>query len=672
MPQVHFQPEDVSVEVDPGTTLLDSAVLAGIEIPAHCGGQGSCGRCRVRLLAGRVNPQAGTRLTPSEIADGWTLACKTRVFKDVVIDVPGARKREDKPAAQSKGVVFDRERRWQREPGVRVFLVTLEPPSLSDNTSDLDRLRRALSMQHGIADFDIGLPVLRVLGNAVRHGNWRVAVVGEVDGGGTSDDGDAAPLRVIDVRPANEPLHTYGLAVDIGTTGVEGYLINSHTGRVVATAGLLNKQTTCGPDIISRIAYSRRGDGLATLQRLVAETINEIIDRFVTDVGIEPDEIYEVSIAGNTTMVHLLLGVDPEYIRRDPYTPTVATPPMVLAAELGLNANSAAGVHCIGAVGSYVGGDITSGVYASGTYKSDKLTLFIDVGTNGEMVLGNADWLISCACSAGPAFEGGGVKHGMRAEPGAIDSVTIDPATCKPTFHTIGDEPARGLCGSGLIELLGELLLSGVIDKSGKIDCGLPTDHVRTGEWGTEYVVAWAGEAVGSDVVITEPDIDNLMRAKAAVYAGATVLCQSVGMQMADVEEVLIGGAFGAHLSIEKAIQIGLLPDMPSERFRYLGNTSGEGACAHLFSLSVRREMRAIASRMTYLELSVDNSFTDAYMSALFLPHTDLDAFPSVKALLEQRRDQQARAGAAGASNATTSAGVPSAVDDSIREKGSQ
>jgi len=344
-------------------------------------------------------------------------------------------------------------------------------------------------------------------------------------------------------------------------------------------------------------------------------------------------------VAGNTTMIHFFLGLDPESIRLEPYIPTVTHPLPITAREIGIEINPEAAIDCLPSVGAYVGGDITAGVLSSGLFATDKLTLFMDIGTNGEIVLGNSDWLISCACSAGPAFEGSGVRHGMRATAGAIEEIWINSNTYEPTYRAIGDVPPRGICGSGMISLLAEMFITGAIDKAGRINRHLPTPRVRLDEHGPEYVIAWGEEAgIGHDIVITEVDIANLMRAKAAMYAGFSVLVRSVGIDLSDVEEVLIGGAFGKYINVEKAIQIGLLPDMPWEKFKFLGNTSILGAYTALLCPDMRREIVDIARKMTYLELSADNTFYNEFTSALFLPHTDLSKFPSVKRLLEGQK----------------------------------
>ena len=342
-------------------------------------------------------------------------------------------------------------------------------------------------------------------------------------------------------------------------------------------------------------------------------------------------------------MMHLFVGLQPESIRLMPFITTINHIPPLRAHELGLHICPNASVDCLPGIASYVGADITAGVVSCGMCNDDKLSLFIDVGTNGEIVLGDCTWLIACACSAGPAFEGAGVVHGMRATQGAIEEVWIDPQTYEPTLRIIGPEgeKPRGICGSGLIGLMAELFMTGIIDKSANVYTTLHTERVRTGEHGGEYVVAWAKDtATEHDIVITDVDLDNLMRAKAAIYGGFSILAKSVGLTIADIEQVLIGGAFGQYINIEKAIQIGLLPDAPWETFHYMGNTSVRGAYQALLSQEMREQIMRIANMMTYLELSADNSFFDEFNAALFLPHTDESQFPTV--IGQRKIDEQA------------------------------
>jgi uncharacterized 2Fe-2S/4Fe-4S cluster protein (DUF4445 family) len=368
---------------------------------------------------------------------------------------------------------------------------------------------------------------------------------------------------------------------------------------------------------------------------MVLETIEELINRACKRILIKPTDISKATISGNSTMIHLLLDIPAESIRLTPFVTAVNQVPSLTAAEVGIGIHPNGTVDCLPGVASYVGADITAGVLSSGMDDTELLTLFMDVGTNGETVFGSREWLVTCACSAGPAFEGAGVMHGMRATKGAIEEVWINGHTLKPTYRVIGGGKPRGLCGSGLISLLAEMLMTGVIDKAGYLNISSESERIRDGAHGSEYVVAWGTETHdGNDIVITHVDIDNLIRAKAAIYAGFSVLAVSVGVPLGSVEQVLIGGSFGKYINVEKAIQIGLLPDMPWDRFKFLGNTSVLGAYYGLLDKDLRKRISEIAQKMTYIELSADNTFYDAFMSAMFLPHTDLSNFPTVAGTL--------------------------------------
>jgi uncharacterized 2Fe-2S/4Fe-4S cluster protein (DUF4445 family) len=512
---------------------------------------------------------------------------------------------------------------------LRVLQVTLPEPSLQDNRDDLARFLAGLT-DAGHLSIGTPLPVLRRLGSDLRRAAWRPWVVIQEDPSGR--EGMAG--RVVEVAAA--PPRPIGLAIDIGTTTVSIQLVDLNSGESLATAGEYNDQITRGEDVISRIIYAGKDGGLEELGQLVRRTLRTLLERIRHRTGIEPSQILKTTVAGNTTMVHLFLGLPPEAVRLAPYVPTANHPPAYTAGDLELPIHPQAAVDVLPGVASYIGADITAGAFAAGLAETSALTLFIDVGTNGEIVLGNRDWLVTCACSAGPAFEGAGVVDGMRATEGAIEEVWIHSETYEPTIRVIGGARPRGLCGSALISLLAELFVTGVIDRAGnfKLDLGLP--RLRSGEHGPEYVVAWPDEtATGRAIALTKVDVDNLLRAKAAIYAGYTVLCASVGVDPAEVEQVLIGGAFGQYLNIEKAIQIGLLPDLPWDRFQFLGNTSIKGAYLALLSRAARRQIAAAAAKMTYLELSADNAFYHNFMSALFLPHTEIMRFPSVQEAIE-------------------------------------
>ena len=411
------------------------------------------------------------------------------------------------------------------------------------------------------------------------------------------------------------------------------------TGQVKAQVAEYNSQIARGEDVVSRIIYSGKNGGRDDLRQRVLETINGLLELACKRVKANPADVVKAAIAGNSTMMHLLLGIPAGSIRLSPFVTVVNHPPVMMARDVGLLINSEASVDCLPGVASYVGADITAGVLSSGLDVAEEITLFLDVGTNGEIVLGNRDWLVTCACSAGPAFEGAGVVNGMRATQGAIEEVWINGETFEPTYRVIGGGKPKGICGSGLISLLSEAFLTGILDKAGNVNLMASSSRVREGTHGGEYVVAWGAESEsGEDIVISRVDVDNLLRAKAAIYAGFTVLAETVGIQLESVSKVLVGGSFGKYINVEKAVQIGLLPDLPWEQFDFLGNTSVKGAYAALLDWRKREQITDIAKRMTYIELSADNSFYDAFTSALFLPHTDLYKFPSVAAALEGKQ----------------------------------
>nr|HID14611.1 DUF4445 domain-containing protein [Anaerolineae bacterium] len=631
------------MEVPAGTLIGDAARQAGIDILMPCGGQGRCGRCAVIVEEGRVRRRSTQRLSPADVEAGYALACQTLIEGDVVILIPPQERieRRLKESKRAAKVTLPFPYDLHDQP-LRKFAVTLEPPSLQDQTDDWSRLRRELARRYGLRGLRASLPVLRKLGPSLREGEWTVTAVVELDTWAQPD----GPPRLIDVLPGERLESLWAVAIDIGTTSNVVWLVDLISGEVMAQKIDYNGQIARGEDVISRIIYASktppsppeaggRRSGLEELQGLVMETLNRLLKQAARERSIRTDEIYRAVVAGNSTMIHLFAGIPPESIRLMPFITAVNQLPPFPAREIGLEVNPEATVDCLPGIASYVGADITAGVVSSEMCSAEELTLFLDIGTNGEMVLGDCTWLIACACSAGPAFEGAGVVHGMRATAGAIEEVWINPETYEATYRVIGGEKPRGICGSGLISLLAEMFVAGVVDKSGNVNLNLPTKRVRKREHGPEYVVAWADETTtGEDIVITAVDIDNLMRAKAAIYAGFSVLARSVGLSLADVGQVLIGGAFGQYINVEKAVQIGMLPDLDYDRFHFLGNTSVRGAYMALLSQEMRQRVTEVAQMMTYLELSADNTFFDEFSAALFLPHTDMSRFPSVAEVL--------------------------------------
>ncbi len=634
---VTFDTAPEPIAVPTGTLLSEAASRAGVDLMQPCGGQGRCGRCAVVVEEGSVRRRSTLRLSAEDVAAGYALACQSVVEGDARIHVPPQEKIErrlttDRTAAEVEVPVgYDP----AADQTTRRINLTLSPPTTDDQTDDWSRLQTALRQQADLAAVRAPLSVLRRFGGVLREGDWQIAAV--ID----AEDWDCpnCPARLIDLTPGHAPEDAplWGAAIDIGTTTVSLWLVDLMTGEVRAQVAEYNGQIARGEDVISRIIYAEKSEeNRAEMRTLVLDTINELAERAAKRVAAEPSQVVKATIAGNSTMIHLLLGIPAESIRRSPFVTAINHVPPLTAQEVGLAIHPEAEVDCLPGTASYVGADISAGVLSSGMDDTTAVTLFLDVGTNGETALGSHEWLVTCACSAGPAFEGAGVMHGMRATRGAIEEVWVDGRTYEPTARVIGGVKPRGLCGSGLISLLAEMFLTGVIDKSGHVNVDLDTPRTRRGEHGGEYVVAWADETQdGRDIVITDVDIDNLLRAKAAIYAGFTVMAEGVGVPLEMVEQVLIGGAFGKYINVEKAVQIGLLPDMPWENFHFLGNTSVRGAYLALLSREARARVRDIAARMTYIELSADNTFYDAFMSALFLPHTDLTRFPTVEAAMQ-------------------------------------
>lgn len=639
---LHDSQTPIVVEVPTNTLLADAAAQAGIEIGQPCGGQGRCGRCAVQVTEGEVRRRSTLRLSPSDVETGYALACQTVVEGDAFIYVPPQEKIErrlttDRVVAE---VAVPAGYDYAFSQTVRRVFLQLTPPSMDDQTDDWARLQIAFRLQHGMENVACSVGLLRKIGDALRGGDWQATAIIE-----TSRLADHATTRLIDLLPGrvDEFSPLWGAAIDIGTTTVSLWLVDLVSGQVRAQVAEYNGQIARGEDVISRIMYASKNGGGDEMRQRVLDTINSLLEtackRVKLDEGrVTPEQVVKVTISGNSTMIHLLLGIPANNIRLSPFVTAVNHPPLMTAREVGLNANPEAVVDCLPGVASYVGADITAGALSSGLDEAENVTLFIDVGTNGETVLGNRDWLVTCACSAGPAFEGAGVVNGMRATTGAIEEVWINSDTLEPTWRVIGGGKPKGICGSGLIALLSEAFITGVIDKGGNVNLAAPSPRVREGAHGGEYVIAWGKETEsGEDIVLSRVDIDNLLRAKAAIYAGFTVLAENVGIPLESVERLLVGGSFGKYINVEKAVQIGLLPDMEWSRFEFLGNTSVKGAYYALLDWRKRERISEIAKRMTYIELSADNSFYEAFTSALFLPHTDLHKFPSVAEALVKK-----------------------------------
>jgi uncharacterized 2Fe-2S/4Fe-4S cluster protein (DUF4445 family) len=653
---VTFLPSERKILVDEEENLLQAAMEAGIHINASCGGSATCGKCKVKLLKGVVDSPKHPKLTQWEYDQGYRLACLTPIRGDIDVEIP-IESQVDKSVLALKGDraahkyllspqdIYQLVKGWDIDPAVFKRYVQLEPPTIKDNVSDLTRLINALDRQYGITGISADFRVIMKLSRMLREADWKVTATLVLTKKG---------YKLVNVEPGDNTRQNYSIVLDIGTTTISGQILDLNGCVVVACPDGIcdgstlftlaessdyNAQISYGEDVITRIVYSQRPGGLKKLQEVVVSTINKIIQELLQMSKIDQSLISHLVIAGNTTMTQLLLGLNPKYIREDPYVPTANFIPPVRAIHLGINIGDHVHVYIFPMVASYVGGDIVAGILGSGIFQRETLTLYMDIGTNGEIVLGNKDWLASASCSAGPAFEGAGIKFGMRATRGAIEEVSINHRTYEPMILTIGRSKPIGICGSGLIDSVAELLEAGMIDQNGKFQRDLPTDRVRLGPDGYEYVLARKEETqIHEDIVLTEIDIENLIRTKAAIYAGCKILLSSVGLSFKDLEQVIIAGGFGRHLDLEKAIFIGLLPEMDIEKFIFVGNGSLLGARLLSFSKKLLKEVERIALMMTNLELSNHLTFMNEFIAAMFLPHTDSSAFPQVMGRLYRMR----------------------------------
>lgn len=621
---VIFEPGGEKVVVPAGTTLLEAAQKAKVYINASCNGKGSCGKCRLILQSGKLDSKKTTLLTDKEKEKGYVLACQSKIHGDIAVRIP-----EETIEKRLKAAGMGEEATQKMaglvekiEPIVENVTLQLKLPTLEDSVSDLDRLRRALKKSgYDISRMSTNIKVMRQLSKAIRDENFKVTA---------SVLFKKCSSEIVNVVPAKDSKISMGMAVDLGTTSIVVYIVDMKDGKILSAASGHNSQAACGDDVINRIVCSEK-DGIKKLQKMAISTINNLSTRAMTAIHADHKQIQNIVVSGNTTMVHLMLGIEASYIRREPYVPTVSEFPIMKAGGIGLKAASYAGVFIMPGPAAYVGGDIVAGVLYTGFNRFEPLTLFIDIGTNGEIVLGNHEFMMTAACSAGPAFEGGGIRWGMRAEEGAIEKITLDPDTFEPSYSTVENKTARGICGSGMIDLLSEMLTKQVIGQDGKFMIG--TDHPRFTLFNEEpaFILEF-GKTIGTqeDIIFTQSDIRSLILSKAAVYAGFFILLEQVGMDFSGVEQMIITGGFGQYLDIEKAITIGLLPDIERTKFKYMGNSSIAGAYMALCSNTYRYQAIEISNAMTYLDFSSNNAFMDAFTRAQFLPHTDEKLFPSV------------------------------------------
>jgi uncharacterized 2Fe-2S/4Fe-4S cluster protein (DUF4445 family) len=591
---VDFEPLGRRAQVARETTLLEAARQAGVGLNAICGGAGACGACRVRVVAGKVSPPA--KVEGEAVAGGFRLACQTRALGDVRVDVP-----PDSITAPQRVQIEGRERPVEFDPTVRVFDVTLAPPSLGDLRADTTRLRAALQRQgKGRVEFDHD--VLRQLSVLLRENDWRVRIVAKGD-------------EVIAVMPADvSPL---GLAVDVGTTKLAAYLVDLESGEALAATGAMNPQIAYGEDVMARIAYAMEGRE-RELQHVLVDKLNGLVGELCAQAGRERLEIAEAVLVGNTCMHHLALGLPVTSLGLAPYVPVLSDACDVKARDMGLSVAPGASVHLLPNIAGFVGADHVAMILATAIHETGEITVGLDIGTNTEIVLAVGGRLLSCSCASGPAFEGAHIRDGMRAAPGAVERVRLVGERVE--YQTIDDAPPVGICGSGILDGVAEMLRVGVLQSSGALVEG-SHPRVRGAGRPAEFLVVPAGErGAPRDLAITRKDVNEIQLAKAAIRAGVEVLLGEAGLEAEQVERVVVAGAFGTYLSVGSALAIGMFPPLPRERFVQVGNAAGMGARLALVSRRCREAAGEIARRVEYVELTTHPRFVERYTAALALP----------------------------------------------------
>ncbi len=623
--RIIFQPEGKRGEFPEGTTILDAAREVGVDIEAICGGKLTCGKCQVVIEQGmehlsEITDDEKRLLDRKKAGKNYRLACVTKFHGDVVVYVP-EESRGGEQIILKEGVELS----VAVNPAVKKYYLELSKPHLKDDLGDLERILNALKEDYGIEDVELDYHVLRKMPDVLRNAEWKVTVSIWND------------REIVDIQEGYRAEESYGLGVDIGTTTVVGYLTDLRTGEVLAVDSMMNPQVTYGEDVMSRITFAmQHEDGLKKLNQKIIDGLNKILESVCREAGISPDEVSEMTVVGNTAMHHIFLKINPEHIAMAPYVPALHRSHDVKARDLGLKIAEGGYVHVLPIEAGWVGADNVAVLIATEPYNQDEMVLVIDIGTNGEIVLGNREKLVSCSAAAGPALEGAHIKHGMRAATGAIERIRIDPKTFEPEYETIGNAKPRGICGSGIIDAAAELYRTGIVKKNGRFNLNLNTDRVREVDGNPEYVIAWAEEtAIGHDIVMTQKDIREIQLAKGAMCAGAHILIKELGVE--HVDKVIVAGAFGNYIDKISALLIGLVPDVPVERIESVGNAAGVGARIALISREKREEANKIAREVEHIKLAVHPSFEKEFSMAMYFPHMDRKRYPGHEEVLNLR-----------------------------------
>ena len=623
--------EDVTIFAADGENLLTLARKANVAIDAPCSGNGSCGKCRIKLLGGSVGGERSRFITDEDAAEGWRLACLSAADGDAVFLVPDiasaylSRMKIADLSSTSETAVFNSllknldEAGLKRGCGIVTGSVTLTPPSIDETMPDNERLCRVIAEKLGLKYLSLPYPVLKTMPELLRDRDFSINYAAQIYvGDGLSGGGPSPKAEILSLLPDGGPV--CGLAIDIGTTTVSGLLVDLETGGILAKAGAGNAQIRYGADIINRIIEQQKPGGIEKLRKAITdETLLPLIEGLCRSAGVTRSQIYRMTIASNTTMNHLLLGVNANFLRTEPYVPAFFELEPFNPALIGIELAPTALMSLAPNIGSYVGGDITAGTLAGMLWNSSEMSVLIDLGTNGEIVFGSSDFLMACACSAGPAFEGGDISCGIRAVDGAIEACTISADTMEPQYTVIGGGKPVGLCGSGLIDVVAGLFSAGIINGKGKfIKEG---DRISRDEYGTgSYILTYARDsAAGRDISINEVDLDNFIRAKGAIFSAVMSLLTPLGFTIEDIGRVLVAGGIGSGINIKNAISIGMLPDLPEEKYSYIGNSSLTGAYAMLISSDAQKRLHETAKNMTYIELSTQPGYMDEFIAACFI-----------------------------------------------------
>jgi len=640
---VVFQPCGVRGKVVDGATILEASQQLGADIESICGGKATCGKCKVRIergyfakygISSKISSVANIGegnekfLNKSQLRQHYRMACQTRIHGDIVVFVP-EESRKGKQVVRKEAKVRD----INLKPAVKKYYVELKSATLHDTLGDFERIQKALGRKFKLRNLSIDYPVLLNLQSIVREGNWKVTV------------SVWNKKEVIDIEPG-QVAKGYGLAVDIGTTTVAGYLCDLTTGEVLATSAMMNPQVAYGEDVMSRISYAVKGKGgLKQMNRAIIKGLNQIAGRTAAKAGIKRSDIIDMAVVGNTCMHHIFLNIDPQYLGKSPFSPGVHHSLDVKARDMGIKIAPCAYVHVLPIEAGFVGADNVGVLIAEEPYNQDEILLIIDIGTNGELILGNRNKLLSSSCATGPAFEGAEIKHGMRAAPGAIEKLKIDPETREVQFKVIGNEHwntdvknigARGICGSGIFDAAAQMFLAGIIDKDGRFNSRLKSPRLRKNGSGPEFVIAKADEtSIDNDIVICQKDIRAIQLAKGAMYSGAKTMMNRLGINK--IDKVILAGAFGSYIDKESAAVIGLFPDCDPEQVYAVGNAAGDGARMALLNTDKRKEADVMARQVEYVELTVEPDFNSTFTKALTFPHAE-DEFPHLKRLLPKSK----------------------------------